>query len=105
MLAFHSSAYNGNGRVARIILDYQAQKLLGHKLSEHVGRSEYLEALKLAQGSGELTPLAKLVMQNDLNRVRCSKERTQRDVVSAEPLVSKAMFFDSGDDDSGLRRG
>jgi fido (protein-threonine AMPylation protein) len=51
LLAIHPFL-DGNGRVARTILDFQTKQLLGHPLSQNIRREEYVEALRRAQGDG-----------------------------------------------------
>lgn len=66
LLAIHPFL-DGNGRVSRLVLDFQTRSLLGHPFSQRVDRAEYIDALRRAQGEGNLQALAKLVTRSDLD--------------------------------------
>ena len=95
-LAIHPFA-DGNGRVSRVILDNQTKKLLGHPLSNRIGREEYIEALSVAQDDGQLRPLAKLISRNDLKLSKpLDVHLTQRRLVEPDDglLVSKPRIIE-----------
>lgn len=60
---------DGNGRLARVILDRQCKTLLGHPLTFKFSRAEYVEALERAQQEGDLTLLAKIVGTREHDRL------------------------------------
>jgi fido (protein-threonine AMPylation protein) len=103
-LAIHPFA-DGNGRVSRIILDVQTKRLLGHPLSTRIGRDEYIGALSVAQGEGNLGDLAKLISRNDLKISRgiktTSVERGIMGDLSDGLLVSKPKIL--GQEGESLR--
>jgi fido (protein-threonine AMPylation protein) len=95
-LAIHPFA-DGNGRVARTILDFQATRLLGHPVSQHIERNEYIEALSLAQHHGQLKFLAKLIAHKDLSVSQTLKPQIARErgeVGGDDLLVSKPLFLE-----------
>lgn len=59
---------DGNGRLARVILDHQCKKLLGHPLTLKFSRAEYVEALERAQQEGDLKLLAKIIGTREHDR-------------------------------------
>lgn len=59
---------DGNGRLARVILDHQCKKLLGHPLTLKFSRAEYVEALERAQQEGDLKLLAKIISTREHDR-------------------------------------
>jgi fido (protein-threonine AMPylation protein) len=94
LLAIHPFL-DGNGRVARTILDFQTRSLLGHPLSRAINRAEYVEGLRRAQEDGHLQFLAKLVSRNDLEisrSVRDSLAQARRAPDGDELLVSKPVL-------------
>jgi fido (protein-threonine AMPylation protein) len=104
-LAIHPFA-DGNGRVAREILDFQTRRLLGHSISQRVERGEYIEALSVAQGTGQLKPLAKIISRNDLKVSRSlvsSGEHGRPQGHDDSLLVSRPVMVDEMAF-SGLRR-
>lgn len=59
---------DGNGRIGRIIMDGQTQKLMGKKLAyENFTRLEYIESLHIAQSQGNLDPFAHLIVTNSVS--------------------------------------
>lgn len=105
-LAIHPFA-DGNGRVGRLILDAQTKRLLGHPLSSSIRRHEYIEALSLAQETGKLRPLAKLIARSDLQRSvsrETAKARHQEVGDRDGLLVSKPRIIGDGEIRSQARR-
>ena len=99
-LAIHPFA-DGNGRLSRVILDVQAKKLLGHPLSNRIGRDEYVEALSVAQEDGQLRPLAALISRNDLRISRTldqTLERSRQSPIDDGLIVSKPRFMEQGEE-------
>lgn len=68
-LAIHPFA-DGNGRVARTILDFQMRRMLGHRLSCTIRPDEYGAALVRAQQHDDLSLLAGLVLRDDLRQTQ-----------------------------------
>jgi fido (protein-threonine AMPylation protein) len=104
LLAIHPFL-DGNGRVARTILDFQTKRMLGHSLSQNIGRDEYVEALGRAQGEGVLAPLARIVARRDLSVHRSIEqvhEHSFKQAVGDELIMSKPRF--SEEMERGIRR-
>jgi len=59
---------DGNGRIGRMILDFQSKRLLGHGLSRELPREEYIGALVQAQQDGDLRGLAKIISKSGIDR-------------------------------------
>jgi hypothetical protein len=102
---------DGNGRVARTILDFQTKQLLGHPLSRNIRREEYLEALSCAQGDGYLKPLAQILMRGELGVRRPQEQIGERRFgVGARGnspdglIVSKPRFVTGESEGRGHRR-
>ncbi len=95
-LAIHPFA-DGNGRVARAVLDFQTRRLLGHSFSQRIERDEYIEALSVAQGTGQLKPLAKIISRNDLKVARSLASSGDRERLQGHDdslLVSRPVVID-----------
>jgi fido (protein-threonine AMPylation protein) len=99
LLAIHPFL-DGNGRVARTILETQTKRLLGHPLSQNIRRDEYVDALSRAQEQGVLGPLARIVSRRDLsvNRsIDLSKERSFTGPLRDELIISRAVFSEESE--------
>ena len=59
---------DGNGRLARVILDHQCKNLLGHPLTLKFSRTEYVEALERAHQEGDLKLLSKIIGTREHDR-------------------------------------
>ncbi len=58
---------DGNGRIGRIILDGQTQKLLGRQIDFNgFSRKEYIAALGIARNEGNLGPVADLILSHSI---------------------------------------
>jgi fido (protein-threonine AMPylation protein) len=72
---------DGNGRIGRMILDFQTKRLLGHGLSRELPREEYIGALVRAQQDGDLRGLAKIISKSGI-------DRGKRREVSSDSLIT-----------------
>lgn len=68
---------DGNGRIGRMILDFQTKRLLGHGLSRELPREEYIGALVRAQEDGDLRGLAKIISKSGTDRERSREIRPE----------------------------
>jgi fido (protein-threonine AMPylation protein) len=99
LLAIHPFL-DGNGRVARTILETQTKRLLGHPLSQNIRRDEYVDALSRAQGEGQLKPLAQIVSRRDLSVKRTIdpvRDRSFTGPLRDELIISRAVFSEESE--------
>ncbi len=68
IIAYYHAAFiaihpflDGNGRVGRLMLDYQMQSLLGKTLDQQIPKKDYVKAIQKAAEYGDLKPLAEII--------------------------------------------
>ena len=83
---------DGNGRIARTILDHQSLEMLGHPLKYNFSREAYTEALVRAQETGDLKKLAKIISGATIERkitIDRNPSRKREDLPSASVEVKE----------------